>query len=208
MLGPDQRAANFTEDELLTLFKGIAEKTQSATVNAVPDLTLLGMYTGARIEEVCSLTAKDAEKHKAGYVLRVTDSKTRAGIRPVGVVHPIPSTVIARRVKAAKGGRLFPELKPGGTDGKLSHEASKAFGRRRRASGVPGGPDFHSFRRQVATILERAGVVGVPLDRFLGHKTGALATDVYSEGSDAKQALSTAQKIKYSPKVERAARAL
>jgi integrase len=116
--------------------------------------------------------------------------------------------VIARRAKAANDGPLFPELKPGGTDGKLSHEASKAFGRRRRASGIPDGPDFHSLRRQVATILERAGVVGVPLDRFLGHKTGNLATDVYSEGSDAKQALATAQKVVYSRKVEAAARAL
>jgi integrase len=197
---------NFTDEELIALLEGIG-KGRSETVKALPDLTILGMYTGARLDELCSLTAKDLERHgPKGDVLRIRDAKTRAGIRPIGIVHPAPRAIIKRRAKG--GGFLFPELKPGGIDGKLSHEASKAFGRQRRACGVEDGADFHSFRRQVATILERAGVVGVPLSRFLGQKTGALATDLYSEGSDAAQALKTAAKIHYSAEVEAAARAL
>src|SRR5258708_4317358 len=110
-----------------------------------------------------------------------------------------------RRLAAAIGGSLYPELKPGGIEDKLSHEASKAFGRYRRACGVPDGTDFHSFRRQVATVLERAGVPVVRIDRFVGHKVGRLSMDTYSAGSDANQALATARMVRYAKTVETAA---
>ena len=86
------------------------------------------------------------------------------GIRLVGVTHPAPLAVIKRRsaAKTASGnpvGRLFHELSEGGYDDKFSAAVSKAFGRYRRARGVPDGTDNHSFGRTVVTLLEAAGGV-------------------------------------------------
>lgn len=195
----------YTDEELVALLRGPSSGRGRPTTKTVRDLSILGLFTGARIEELCTLRGSDVEKRAGAYILRVRDAKTKAGIRPLAIVHAAPRAVIARRVKAATVGKLFPELKPGGIDGKLSHEASKAFGRYRRACGVSDGPNFHSFRRQVATVLERADVPPLRVDRFLGHKTGRLATDVYSAGSSEAQALDTAKRIRHAPEVEAAA---
>ena len=99
-------------------------------------------------------------------------------------------------------------MKAGGLDEKFSSSAVKAFGRYRRARGVPDGTDFHSFRRNVITLLEAAGVGQVPIARFVGHKVGTMAADTYSAGGSEKLALEVAAKVRYGKKVEAAAGAL
>ena len=196
----------YTDPELLALLKGTPEAKAWPTYSYLPDLIVLGMYTGAREEELCSLRASQLEITAGRCVIKVTDAKTKAGERLVAVVHPAPLAVIKRRLPAAKKGtgQLFPELKPGGLDAKFSFSAVKAFGRYRRACGVPDGTDFHSFRRNVITVLEQAGVGQVPIARFVGHKVGTMAGDVYSAGGSKALALEVAAKVRYSSTVEKA----
>jgi integrase len=206
--GTRPKRRNYEDAELVALMNGAPAKGKrvSKTRPIARDLAILGLFSGARIDELCTLRAPHVTRQGGGYVVRVEQSKTQAGERPIAFVHAAPCAILARRLKVAgNGGALFPELKPGGIDDKLSHEASKAFGRYRRACGVPDGPDFHSFRRQVATVLERAGVPTREIDRFIGHKIGRLSMDTYSAGSDAKQALATARKIRYTREIEAAA---
>ena len=84
----------------------------------------------------------------------------------------------------------------------------KAFVRYRRECGVSDGTDFHSLRRCVCTILENAGVTPVNIARFVGHKVGTMAADVYSTGGNAERAIQTAKKVCYPKKVDAAALAL
>ena len=84
----------------------------------------------------------------------------------------------------------------------------KAYGRYRWVCGVPDGTDFHSFRRNVVTVLEAAGVAQVPIARFVGHKVGTLAGDTYSAGGLKANAVVTATKIRYGDEVEAEALAL
>jgi hypothetical protein len=113
--------------------------------------------------------------------------------------------VLQRRAKKLKGkAQLFPELSPGGYDEKMSSSASKAYGRFRRACGVPDGTDYHSFRRNVITVLEAAGVNQVSIARFVGQKVGTMAADVYSTGGTKANAIATSRKIRYGRKVESA----
>ncbi|MHB1199532.1 MAG: DUF6538 domain-containing protein [Polaromonas sp.] len=127
-------------------------------------------------------------------------------IRFVAVTHAAPRAVLKCRLKGLAGSaQLFPELTPGGLDDKLSASAVKAYGRYRRACAVPDGTDFHSYRRNVITVLEAAGVGQVPINRFVGHKVGTLAGDTYSAGGSKVNAIATAKKIRYSAKVEAAA---
>ena len=87
----------------------------------------------------------------------------------------------------------------------MSSTAVKAYGRYRRACDVPDGTDFHSFRRNVITVLEAAGVGQVPIARFVGQKVGTMAGDTYSAGGSKANALATAKKVRFAAKVEAAA---
>lgn len=194
---PPKRA--YTDDELIRLLKGNDQVRSWPTYSYLPDLIILGLYTGAREEELCSLLADDIEMHRDHAVIHIKGSKTKAGIRFVGVVHPAPLAVLKKRAKG--GGQLFPELKAGGLDDKLSSSAVKAFGRYRRACEVPDGTDFHSFRRNVITALEAAGVNQVAIARFVGHKVGTMAADVYSAGGSKEAAVETARKVLFSASV-------
>lgn len=204
---PEKRA--YSDDELLRLLEGNETVKRWPTYAYIPDLIVLGMFTGARIESLCSLRGEHAEKCKQGYVLFVPDKKSKAGMRYVALTHPAAVAMLKRRLRdRGPKASLFPELRPGGLDEKLSSSATKAFVRYRRACGVPDGTDFHSFRRNVATVLEHAGVSQVAIARFVGHKVGTMAADVYSSGGSRAGALEVAPKIRYAAKLEQAARAL
>ncbi len=206
--GPKKRT--FTDDELLSLLRGIPRTKAWPTYRYLPDLLVLGMYTGARIESLCSLTVAVVAFHKHHAVLSIGQTvldKNVAGTRFVGITHPAPLAVLRRRAdeaKKAKGqsGQLFPELHPGGYDKKFSAAAVKAFGRYRRACGVPDGTDFHSYRRNVISILMDARVHQVPIAQFVGHKVGTMAADVYARGASEELAVEVAGKVRYSDAVE------
>ena len=200
---------SYTEDELLRLLAGNDKAKKWPTYSYLPDLILVGLFTGARVNELCSLLAQDIEMSADHCILKVTDSKTKAGIRFVGVTHPTPLAVIRKRVKGLSGGsQLFHELTPGGLDMKLSSSAVKAYNRYRRSCGAPDGTDFHSYRRNAVTILEAAGVGQVPISRYVGHKVGTLAGDTYSAGGARENSLETSRNIRYSSAVEAAAQKL
>jgi integrase len=204
---PAKRA--YTEAELLKLLEGNEVVRRWPTYAYLPDLIVLGLFTGAREDEICSLRAQDIEVGRAQAVMHVRDSKTKAGIRFVAVTHPAPLAILKKRLKGIEGdAQVFPELKPGGLDKKLSSSAVKAYGRYRRACGVAEGTDFHSFRRNVITVLEAGGVGQVPIARFVGHKVGTMAGDTYSAGGSKAGAVETGKKVRYSADIEAAATAL
>lgn len=204
---PPKRA--YSDGELLKLIEGDEKAKGWPTYSYLPDLLILGLFTGAREDEICSLTAEVLEFGSDHCVLHIKDSKTKAGVRYVAVTHAAPLAVLKRRVKGLTGAsQLFQELRHGGLDNKLSSSAVKAYGRYRRACGVPDGTDFHSFRRNVITVLEAAGVGQVPIARFVGHKVGTLAGDTYSAGGAKANAIETAKKVRYSKAIEAAAKQL
>ncbi len=199
---PPKRA--YTDAELLLLLAGTPETNKWPTYSYLPDLLVLGLFTGCREEELCCLKIEDIETEKDHTIISVTDAKTKAGIRFVAVTHPAPLAILKRRIAAGKE-RLFPELKPGGLDDKYSASAVKAYGRYRRACAVPDGTDYHSFRRNVITVLEHAGVGQVEIARYVGHKVGTMVGDTYSTGSAKNIAHTTAKSIRHSKAVEDAA---
>ena len=199
----------YTGLELLQLLTGNATVRAWPTFSYLPDLIVLGLFTGARINELCSLTITDIQQVEGHYVISITDSKTKAGIRYVAITHAAPAAIIKQRLSGPNGSAsLFPELSPGGTDNKLSSSAVKAYSRYRRACNVPDGADFHSYRRNVITLLEAANVGQVAIARFVGHKVGTMAGDTYSAGGNIANAISTSNKIRYSPEIEAAALSL
>ena len=170
------------------------------------DLLILGLYTGARLNELCSLLVKDVsiEGHDAATLV-IREGKTDAAARTLAVTHWVALEVLKRRTDGKRpGGQLFDELLPGGTDGKPSVQASKAFTRYRRECGVPDGTDYHSLRRTFLTLMEHKGTDYVAVARFVGHQVPTMMHAVYSSGASRAALLKVGDAVRYGAEVERA----
>lgn len=184
----------FTEDELLLLLKGRPKSRDLAQM--IADVFRLGLLTGARQNELCSLTAGRVvvpENPEELWGIAVTEdvSKTDNSVRTIPL-HPLAREIVERRLKACPvdepDAPLFPECPPGGEDNKRGWTFSKHFLRYRKAVlGAAGnGTDFHSTRRCFATFMEEAQARGVPactplvIDHLIGHKAERLAANTYA----------------------------
>ncbi|MGU5582733.1 tyrosine-type recombinase/integrase [Aeromonas hydrophila] len=115
-------------------------------------IALLGMYTGARANEICQLYADDVQQVDGVWCLNIRDGRPDQKLKTANSTRlvPIHSSLIAggfiEFVQERAGGRLFTEL-PHRQDG-YSHLWGQWFSRHR-----PVDKDFHSLRHTVATAL-------------------------------------------------------
>jgi integrase len=76
---------------------------------------------------------------------------------------------------------LFPDLEPGGADGKRGYTFSKWWPRYRRAVGLyERGLDYHSFRHSVTTKLVEAEVSQAIIDELTGHEGHGTSRTIYT----------------------------
>jgi integrase len=150
------------------------------------DLLRLGLATGARLNELCELRVEDV-KVADRVLFFIPEGKTASARRAIPVLEAV-WPILERRLGTAEGGQLFPELKPGGPDGKRSWYVSKRFTQyRRTVLGEDSTVDFHSLRRSFATYLEHATTASLKVNpsviaELMGHQKGTLALSVYSGG--------------------------
>lgn len=158
----------------------------------------IAAYSGLRLNEICSLMVEDVHQEDGVWFFQVHNSKTEAGDRRVPV-HPVllDLGLIAYRDRLGAGS-LWPALKPGGPDGKLSWYASKRFTTFRRGLDLDRPRlSFHSLRKNVGTALERAGVPESEAVQVLGHEKLSMSYSVYSLGLDLRGLQRVVQKISY-----------
>jgi integrase len=172
----------FTADELSRVHQ---EATQRGDLE-LARLIALGAYTGARIEELCSLTTANCSRG---------DSKTDAGVRQVPV-HPALTELVALMVASSNDGFLVPS-KAAGKYGVRSDPLSKKFGRLKESLGFGPGHVFHSIRKTMATMLEQAGVAEGTAADILGHEKKTLSYGLYSSGTSMAQKLEAMTKVRY-----------
>lgn len=161
--------------------------------NTLADLILLGTYTGARIEELCQLRAEHVIEVDGILSFDITDSKTVAGIRVVPV-HPALTDLVQRLMAESSGDYLVPSTSRN-KYGNRSDLHSKAFGRLKKALGFSAKHVFHSIRKTAITQLVRAEVSGPLIAELVGHETGTVTFDIYSQGASAAQKLTAISKI-------------
>ncbi|WP_460163471.1 tyrosine-type recombinase/integrase [Pseudomonas sp. S2_F03] len=191
----DAKRKAFTIAEVGTLY--VAAKEQN--IGALPDLILLGAYTGARIEELCQLRTEHLITVDGVQMFDIVDSKTVAGIRQVPV-HPNLTVSVNRLAKASTDGYLVP-TDSNNKYGIRSDALSKAFGRLKTNMGFDRTRVFHSIRATVITSLVRADVADRLIKELVGHETGTVTFDVYSDGSSPKQKLKAISKLPTLPTV-------
>lgn len=176
--------------------KEIAELHAAALAadhTTLADLILLGAYTGARIEELCQLRVEHLIEPDGIASFDIVDSKTAAGIRVVPV-HPALTRIVERLKNDSKDGFLIPSDSRN-KYGIRSDALSKAFGRLKEAHGYGAQHVFHSIRKTVITQLHRASVQGPLIAELVGHETGTVTFDVYSQGASSTQKLEAISKL-------------
>jgi integrase len=94
-------------------------------------------------------------------------------------------------------GQLFPTLRGAGADNKLGWYLGQRFTEYRRKCGVVRPRlAFHSFRKQFATAMDRAGVPQADISAVLGHSRG-FSLNVYSSGPGLKRLQELVERVEY-----------
>jgi integrase len=171
-------------------------------------LPLLGLYTGARINELCQLHLKDIKQIDGIWVISINSDaagkrvKTPSGKRLIPL-HPILITLdfINHVDGLGKNNekRLFPELKLS-RDG-YGQAASKWFRRYRIKCGVTEeGKVFHSFRHTFSNWLVQDNTTNHKIISALeGHADSSVTTGRYAKPYNPMVLYEAICKIKYRP---------
>lgn len=147
-------------------------------------LPLLGLYTGARLNELCQLTPTNVREDDGIAYLEITNEaegqriKTTSGKRGI----PIHQRLIdlgflefAHGRQASNAKRLFPELQMDAS-GYLSGEFSKFFSRYlERIRAKTAKTSFHSFRHNFEDACRNGGVLPHIMNALQGHSEQGMA---------------------------------
>ena len=148
-------------------------------------LPLLGLFTGARLNELCQLYKQDIFKKEGVWVIRIDDKfegqrlKNNSSRRLVPIHNKLLEIGFIEYVNSVEHGRIFPALKQE-RDG-FGTAASKWFGRLKSKLGFGRGHDFHSFRHTVATQLKNSDISAVIAGELLGHMQNNITYDRYGK---------------------------
>ena len=179
--------SSYKPEQLAALYSGAIARKDAPLV----DLIALGAYTGARIQELCELTA-DTVKDGVFYIVK---SKTEAGIRECPI-HPAIIPLVARMLAASEDGYLIPSTSKN-QYGNRSHALSLRFGRLKKSMGFGPQHVFHSTRSTLISLMEQAGVFeGIAAD-IVGHAKKTITYGLYGNGSVIQQKLKAISTVAY-----------
>ena len=136
-------------------------------------LPILALYTGARCDELASLTAADIETIDGVGVIRFHGEhlKTASSERYTPIHSMLRRLGFFDLVSESRGGPLFRLMQRGGRDKKLSHHYTEHFTQYRRKIGLYRPlMDFHAFRTTATTTMLRSKRVTIlEVDEITGH---------------------------------------
>lgn len=184
---PEEVRAPFPATEVPKLWQA-AEEADDRTL---ADLITLGAYTGARIEELCSLKLEDVNSHS----FRIGDAKTEAGIREVPI-HSALKPLMERLKSESTDGYLLSGL-TFNKYGDRSNAIGKRFGRLKAAQGFGPAHVFHSLRKTLITLLEDAGVSENLAADIVGHEKPRITYGLYSGGASLDTKAKALELVKY-----------
>lgn len=141
------------------------------------DLIRLAAYTGARIEELCSLQLSQITDE----AIEVKAAKTRSGNRSIPI-HPDIAPLVSRLKKASSDGFLISGLSLNKYNDR-SNAIGKRFGRLKTAMKFSEKYVFHSIRKTFTTQLENTAVLENIAADILGHKKPHMSYGLYSGGA-------------------------
>ena len=168
-------------------------------------MPLIGLYTGARLQEVCQLLVNEVKDIDGIWIFDINNEgddkhiKTESSKRKT----PVHSELIRLGLldfvaeMRKKGDKLFPDITVSKATGKAGSTFSKRFKTYRDNCGVIGrGYDFHSFRHTLHSYLRKYGVQDGIIDDITGHKAKTIGGN-YGDRHPQKVQLEALEKVKY-----------
>lgn len=179
----------FKPEEVVELYQTALRNNDTQLSN----LIYIAAYTGARIEELCSLkTSKIDPTHT---VFHITDSKTPSGIRTVPI-HQALKPLIKKLVKSSTDGYLISGL-TFNKYGDRSNAIGKRFGRMKKSCGYSDRYVFHSIRKTFTTQLEDNRIEENLAADIVGHDKPRITYGLYSGGASIETMATAVRKVKY-----------
>ncbi|TFH87938.1 hypothetical protein EQG41_03200 [Billgrantia azerbaijanica] len=165
-------------------------------------LPRLGFYTGARIDELCSLKVTDIIQRQGIWCLAIREGKNSNATREVPLHPEIKAPVLDQLRDGKASGREYLFMEAEATkrsDGKKSPKFSQWFSRLMAKTIVRGDRKlgFHSFRTTAITIMGDAGQREEVIVWVTGHERGlTTANKVYNRGPTFKTRLDAVETIR------------
>jgi integrase len=203
-----QQRQPFTVEELIRLF-GAAEHTQCEYKTTYSYwLPIMGLLTGARLNELCQLHLSDFEVVDGIHCISIRDEeegqrvKNKSARRLVPIHDKLIEIGLIRyveRQRAQGQERLFPTLKL--TEDGYGKMPSRWFGRFKERCGIMEKQTkvFHSFRHTFISSLLNDDVPETAIAPIVGHEGKLVTSKVYWNVKDAVKRKPTVEKFQPSP---------
>jgi integrase len=179
----------FLPAELESIYDVAVEKEDDDLVHLIK----IGAYSGARIEELCSLKIEHLDFEQK--TMTIVDAKTDAGNRIVPI-HTRIFSLVKKLSNQSDNEYLFGNL-TANKYGDRSNAIGKRFGRIKKDLGFSKKHVFHSIRKTFTTALEQAGVPESITADIVGHDKQTMTYGVYSGGSSLEQKRKAVAKVKF-----------
>ena len=179
----------FSKKDLESIYEASLENDD----DELSKLIKICSYTGARIEEICSLKVDYVDLNEK--TITIVDAKTNAGNRVVPI-HPKIKGLITKMTLESSNKFLFDSL----TENKYkdrSNAIGKRFGRLKKKLGFGKQHVFHSIRKTFTTELERNDVPESITADIVGHEKQTMTYGLYSAGSSLEQKRKAIIKVKF-----------
>ena len=189
----NSQRSRFDSDDIAAIFSTDIHRLKCGTHKDYQYwLPLLGLYTGARLNELSQLYICDIVKMNSIDCLHIQETSSGQRLKsPTSErMIPIHSKLKAlgfmgyvQFLKHEGHSRLFPTLSLHKHHG-YAAQPSKWFARHRAAIGLTEGDekkDFHSFRHTLADELKQRGVAESLIAGILGHITGGITFGRYGK---------------------------
>jgi integrase len=165
----------FTDNELKSLY----EKAKKDDVQ-LANLIKIASYTGARIEELCSLRCDDVNLKKE--TITFTQSKTKAGERTIPI-HKKIKELLSELIDLSEDDYVFSGLVPNKYSNR-SNKLGKQFKKLKESLDFHGRvKSFHSIRKTFTTKMENLGVTENITADIVGHQKKSITYGLYSGGN-------------------------
>lgn len=183
----------FTEEDLQKLFVDSKEYGQDKHIkDANFWIPLLGLYTGARMEELCQLLIEDVVQRDGIWCIDIREDNAirksvKVGERRIVPLHPFLVDELrfedfVKNIDPEKK-RVFHELLY--VNNRWGHGFGQWFGRFKQRAGIDataGMKSFHSFRHTLINQLKQKEADPQYVKEFVGHKQGKDITwDLYGK---------------------------